>query len=468
MGEAASLQQRVAEVKRRLPIGEVVSAEVKLSGSAGTVKRRGKCPFHGSNSPSFAVDSCRGAARCYGCQWSGDVIDFVADMRGLPFAEALRECEALAGIAAEGTQAEGRGPVRRARNPVQRRARELVEPIEMGRWIWGHAVRDDDAVRRYFMGRGIPDVALSADRLTQFRFLAECPCMLWEAGQAPREAKAMLFAPALVAMVREACVIEGSGGPFLEWIPVGVHVTYLSPDGAGTMRRRKPWAKDGDPDPWLPKRRMLGPVGRGAVVLGDYRPDAELWIGEGNETVLSAIALSSMSSARPSGRASSALFPPIPPGSPEHLRAGGRPCGPIGADVPYRVGLATLSLDNLQGRPRAWKGGVLPLHDIRPDPERPPFLVPGHRGPVVGLVDSDMSPLRGMRDRRTGEFLGEAVVERKGGPIVRRAITGAERARICGELIVKGWRDAGCEARAIRAPAGMDFNDVVQQQGETV
>ncbi|HKT85617.1 MAG TPA: hypothetical protein VJQ77_05975 [Novosphingobium sp.] len=106
---------------------------------------------------------------------------------------------------------------------------------------------------------------------------------------------------------------------------------------------------------------------------------------------------------------------------------------------------------------------MTPLFAIRPDPERPCFLVPRHRGPVIGLVDSDMSPLRGMKNQRTGEFRGEPVVERKGGPIVWRAITGAERAQICGDLFVKGWRAAGCDAQALRAPAGMDFNDAIQE-----
>ena len=67
-----------------------------------------------------------------------------------------------------------------------------------------------------------------------------------------------------------------------------------------------------------------------------------------------------------------------------------------------------------------------------------------HNGPVTVLVDADMKPLEGPLDRRTGQRRGERVIEVRRGPIVHRAITGAERAAVCGVLAVKAWRAAGC------------------------
>ena len=213
-GEARSqggVAQRKAAVRARLSIGAVVGGHVKLSGSAGSRNRRGKCPFHGSNSPSFALfdaHSGDGGAHCFGCAWHGDIFDFVADIRGVGFMDALAELEGLAGLG-RAAVAQGLGPVQRARNPAQHKLSEYVEPIEQGRWIWRHAVRDDTAVARYFAGRGVPGAVLTPARLAAFRYLVECPC--------------------------------------------------------------KPWAKADDPDPWLPKRRMLGPAGSAAVVLlGDF------------------------------------------------------------------------------------------------------------------------------------------------------------------------------------------------------
>ena len=103
-GEARSqggVAQRKAAVRARLSIGAVVGGHVKLSGSAGSRNRRGKCPFHGSNSPSFALfdaHSGDGGAHCFGCAWHGDIFDFVADIRGVGFMDALAELEGLAGL----------------------------------------------------------------------------------------------------------------------------------------------------------------------------------------------------------------------------------------------------------------------------------------------------------------------------------------------------------------------------------
>lgn len=421
----AAIQQRVAAMKARLPMADVVGRHVKLSGSARSPNRRGPCPFHGGRSASFSIKGDHG--HCYGCQWQGDVITFMQDHFGLSFGEALEDCERMAGLTPGGSRDRVAAPVQRARNPFQRKPVEriLVEPIDMGRALWRRARPDARAVRRYFEGRGVPARILTDDRIAPFLYLDRCPCIRWDAGADPA---GVPHAPAIMALVRrpEMMMSGGEFPPYLDFVPTGLHVTYLNPAGDGTMVRRKPWARADDPDPMLPKRRMLGPVRGGAILLGRYTPNAHLWIGEGNETVLSAMGL---------------------------------------ADAPDEaVGVATLSLDNLQGGMRMWKNRVWPLHAIAPAPDSMIFLIPGHDGPVTGLVDSDMSSLRGMRDPATGAFRGEAVVERKGGPIVHRAINGAERARICGELFVKSWRAAGADpVEALRAPAGMDFNDAARE-----
>ncbi len=425
-----SFAARVAAVKAKLPIGAVVERHVKLSGTSGSKARRGKCPFHSGKSASFSVTG--DYAHCFGCQWHGDVVKFVTDHFRLSPIEALEDCEADAGIASltrSGAREREARPVQRERNPSGPPMREWqgVAAIDMGRWIWKRARRQHEPVRRYFMGRGVPEAMLTDARLTEFRYLAECPAVLWEQGKDPRK---VIHNPAVVALVRRPVVLASADGTDgrLELVPVGVHVTYLHPDGSSTMLRRKPWAKqapDGswDEDSWLPKRRMLGPVKGGAVFLGAYRPDAHLWIGEGNETVLSAMAL--------------------------------------GHAPDDAVGVAALSLDNLQGpvlTRQGRYGPIWPLYAIEPDTGREwaAFDVPGHRARVTGLVDSDMSPFNGFQDQ------GENVIEHKGGPIIRRPITGAERAQICGELFVKVWRSRGCQSDAVRAPAGMDFNDVVR------
>lgn len=437
MNAAPSIQSRIAEVKRRLRIDTVVERHVKLSGSAQSKNRRGQCPFHGSNSASLSVkiggtDSGDGFAHCFGCQWHGDVIRFVQDFFGLPFSEALARCESEAGIGGDAVIEGEAAPVRRERNPAPRRyaGRSVVDPIDMGRWIWKRARREDAPVRRYFEGRGVPARVLTEDRLGAFRYLSECPVAPWRDGEDPLKGP---VAPAIVADVVRPT--RGDDG-VLTWRVTGVHVTYLAPDGISTMVRRKPWAKPDDTDPMLPKRRMLGPVGGGAVIIGHYDRDARLYVGEGNETVLSGMAIA-------------------------------------GADA-GAVGVATLSLDNLQGgllfgRSRRDGERFWPLHAIAPDADRPCFTIPGHHGPVTGLIDSDMAPLRGRKDPQTGAFRGELVQPSRRGGFVRRAISGAERSQVCGELFVRGWRASGAApVEAMRAPPGMDFNDAARAAMEGV
>lgn len=412
----ASIAGRKLAVLRKAAIGAVVDDHVKLTGSPSNPKRRGRCPFHNGESASFGIRAVGPPeshfAHCFGCGWHGDAIKFLADIKGWEWIEALKVLEREYGLAEGGLPAPaGRGPVQRERDPAAgRREREpdFVDPLEFGRLLWRIARREDAKARCYFEGRGIPAAVLTADRLASFRFVGLGPVAAWERGRGP---SSVPQAPALVALVREPRLL---GDPaLLEWVPVGVHVTFLNAEGTGTMLRRKPWAKRDDPEPMMPKRKMLGPVGHGAVLLGEYRPDAALYVGEGNETVLSGMDMA-------------------------------------GAG-PEAVGVATLSLDNLQGFPKRWRNGALPLHAIEPDPERGPFRVPGHRGPVTGLIDADMSELKRQK-----------LVEHKGGPVVERALTQAERAHLCAELFVKGWRAAGCAARAIRPCWGMDFNDAVR------
>lgn len=48
-----------------------------------------RCPFHGEKTPSFHLYRQRG--KCFGCGWSGDVIDLAAGIRGTGPLEAVKE-----------------------------------------------------------------------------------------------------------------------------------------------------------------------------------------------------------------------------------------------------------------------------------------------------------------------------------------------------------------------------------------
>lgn len=412
MSLSPSIADRVERLRSRVDIAAVIGAAVKLGKGK---KPRGQCPFHGSKSDSFAVDVDGWRAKCWGCGWTGDAIKFVQDHYGLSFMEAVAELEG----GDSGTLAAA--PRRREKQAVSRRAADVVEPIMLGRHLWKVGHPDPDAVRVYMIARGVPAAVLTDRRLCDFRFVGLGPIVPWREDRGPGSVPQ---APAIVALVRglpQSGLGPGPAHDLDDWPPVGVHVTWLRPDLRGKMERVR---RDGSS---YPARKMLGPVGRGGVWLPgcDFGLPARagLFVGEGNETVLSGMGL----------------------------------CGAGEEDW----GLAALSLGNLQGvEPRI--RGAIPLYDPWPSAERPPLRFI-HKGRVTGLIDADMAPLRGPIDRRTGRHAGEKLIEIRRGPIVQREMTSAERSELCGTLFVRAWRAIGSDARAVRPPMGMDFNDAARE-----
>jgi DNA primase len=389
--EQGALRARVDALLARVDLVSLVGSAVPLSRGHNP---RGKCPFHGSKSDSLAVYPDSGRFRCWGCGEGGDAIKFLELMFGLSFMDALARLEAENGL--DGLAAQPAKREKRAQRPV---GREPISSAEMGRVLWAESVVDCDSIRTYLLARAVPEPMLDADRLWELRFHPSAPIAAWVEGGRERVATA----PAILASVR--------GLPSLE--PQAVHATFLSPNLTGKMVRF-----DGRGEP-LPARKFLGSVGGGGVLFGSERGlvidrGAPLFAAEGIETLLSGMAL---------------------------------------LDAPAdAVGLALLSLDNLQG---GWLGvrkrGVkaLPLHDPEPDPERPPVCF-AHDGPVTGLIDADMKPLP-----------RQNVIAMAGWPPEHRALTSAERSQLCAALFAKSWRRAGCRrVRTVRPPMGQDFNDL--------
>ena len=79
---------KIEEVKQAADIVDVVADHIKLrrTGSSFT----GLCPFHNEKTPSFNVSPSLGIFKCFGCGEGGDVINFVMQMDGVGFEEAVR------------------------------------------------------------------------------------------------------------------------------------------------------------------------------------------------------------------------------------------------------------------------------------------------------------------------------------------------------------------------------------------
>ena len=76
------------ELVERNDIADVVSGYVKLSKRSGS-NLFGLCPFHSEKTPSFSVNSEKQIYHCFGCGKGGGVINFIMEIEGLSFPEAV-------------------------------------------------------------------------------------------------------------------------------------------------------------------------------------------------------------------------------------------------------------------------------------------------------------------------------------------------------------------------------------------
>ncbi|HMD67667.1 MAG TPA: DNA primase [Chitinivibrionales bacterium] len=84
------------EIRSAINIADVVGRHVALKPAGQNLK--GLCPFHKEKTPSFTVSPAKGIYYCFGCHKGGDVFNFLMELEGLTFPEALRLLADEAGI----------------------------------------------------------------------------------------------------------------------------------------------------------------------------------------------------------------------------------------------------------------------------------------------------------------------------------------------------------------------------------
>ena len=86
----------IDEVVARNPIEDVVGQYVNLKRSGANMF--GLCPFHGEKTASFSVSPDKGICYCFGCHKGGGVINFMMEIEGLSYPDAVRNLAKRAGM----------------------------------------------------------------------------------------------------------------------------------------------------------------------------------------------------------------------------------------------------------------------------------------------------------------------------------------------------------------------------------
>ena len=86
----------IDELIARNPIEDVVGQYVTLRRSGSNMF--GLCPFHGEKTASFSVAPDKGIYYCFGCHKGGSAINFIMELEGLNYPDAVRRLAQRAGM----------------------------------------------------------------------------------------------------------------------------------------------------------------------------------------------------------------------------------------------------------------------------------------------------------------------------------------------------------------------------------
>ncbi|MBC8269042.1 MAG: DNA primase [Rhodospirillaceae bacterium] len=149
--------QFLDELRLRTGLADLIGKRVRLTHKGN--EHQGLCPFHKEKTPSFTLNEEKGFYHCFGCGAHGSAIDFVMNMDGLSFPEAV---ERLAGDA--GMEVPVDSPEERE-NAKKRQT--LYDVVEAAAAYFEQQLRmpEGRTALDYLKGRGLDDGTIAKFRL---------------------------------------------------------------------------------------------------------------------------------------------------------------------------------------------------------------------------------------------------------------------------------------------------------------
>ncbi len=120
------------------------------------------CPFHQEKTPSFSVNPSKGFYKCFGCGKGGTAFNFVMEMEGLNFPEAIKRVAELSGVMLpEPVDDLAYEQGKKKRDEKKQLADQIVELNQIALDFWENELKskskDAKAAREYLIARGISE-----------------------------------------------------------------------------------------------------------------------------------------------------------------------------------------------------------------------------------------------------------------------------------------------------------------------
>lgn len=160
-------QYFIDDLKNRADLVRIVEMHVPLKKKGANWW--GNCPFHGEKTPSFSVNPAKGFFKCFGCGKAGTAYNFVMELEGLNFPEAVKRIAEISGVPLPEPIDDKNYERSKQRKKEQKAiADQVVELNKYALEFWEHHLTENNphskAAREYLERREI-----SAETIKKFR-----------------------------------------------------------------------------------------------------------------------------------------------------------------------------------------------------------------------------------------------------------------------------------------------------------
>lgn len=161
-------QHFIDELKNRADLVRIVEAHVPLKKKGANWW--GNCPFHGEKTPSFSVNPAKGFYKCFGCGKGGSAFNFVMELEGLNFPEAIKRVAEISNIPLPEPVDDGKfRQTKKQREEKKLIADQVIELNQFALEFWENHLRENNAhskaAQEYLEKRGLSEQTIKTFRI---------------------------------------------------------------------------------------------------------------------------------------------------------------------------------------------------------------------------------------------------------------------------------------------------------------